>query len=108
MRRATSKRARLLIQFQSQNPILTRRRLQMSQETSSSSSSKCGVFAAPLRHNDASRSYSSRSNNAAIKPWATEEELRVLSVHLKSVREKAAAASENVRRSKDEADDVVV
>ena len=108
MRRATSKRARLLIQFQSQNPILTRRRLQMSQETSSSSSSKCGVFAAPLCHNDASRSYSSRSNNAAIKPWATEEELRVLSVHLKSVREKAAAASENVRRSKDDADDVVV
>ena len=43
-----------------------------------------------------------------MKPWATEEELRVLSVHLKSVREKAAAASENVRRSKDDADDVVV
>ena len=32
----------------------------------------------------------------------------MLSVHLKSVREKAAAASENVRRSKDDADDVVV
>ena len=43
-----------------------------------------------------------------MKPWATEKELRVLSVHLKSVREKAAAASENVRRSKDDADDVVV
>ena len=103
MRRATSKRARLLIQFQSQNPILTRRRLQMSQETSSSSSSKCGVFAAPLCHHSSSRSYSSKSHaNAAMKPWATEEELRVLSVHLKSVREKAAAASENVRRSKDD------
>ena len=110
MRRATSKRAaRLLIQFQSQNPILTRRRRHVSQETSSSSSSKCGFFAAPLCHYHASRSYSSKSHaNAAMKPWATEEELRVLSVHLKSVREKAAAASENVRRSKDDADDVVV
>ena len=110
MRRATSKRAaRLLIQFQSQNPILTRRRRHVSQETSSSSSSKCGSFAAPLCHYHASRSYSSKSHaNAAMKPWATEEELRVLSVHLKSVREKAAAASENVRRSKDDADDVVV
>ena len=37
-----------------------------------------------------------------MKPWATEEELRLLSVHLKSVREKSAAASENVRRSKDD------
>ena len=43
-----------------------------------------------------------------MKPWATEEELRLLSVHLKSVREKAAAASENVNaRSKDDADLVV-
>ena len=110
MRRATSKRAaRLLIQFQSQNPIRTRRRRRVRQETSSSSSSMCGFFAAPLRHHHASRSYSSKSHaNAAMKPWATEEELRVLSVHLKSVREKAAAASENVRRSKDDADDVVV
>ena len=106
MRRATSKRAaRLLIQFQSQNPILTRRRRHVSEETSSLSSSKCGFFAAPLCHHSSSRSYSSKSHaNTAMKPWATEEELRLLSVHLKSVREKAAAASENVRR-KDDADD---
>ena len=108
MRRATSKHARLIIQFQSQNPIRTRRRRNVSKETSSLSSSKCGVFAAPLCHHSSSRSYSSKSHTNAIKPWATEEELRLLSVHLKSVREKAAAASENVNaRSKDDADLVV-
>lgn len=77
----------------------------MSKEASVSSSSKNGVFVAPLCYHYSSRSYSSRSHNDTIKPWATEEELRLLSVHLKSVREKAAAASENVRRKDDDAND---
>jgi len=81
------------------------RRLNMSKEASVSSSSKNGVFVAPLCYHYSSRSYSSRSHNDTIKPWATEEELRLLSVHLKSVREKAAAASENVRRKDDDAND---